>query len=64
MIQGIAGAFGVRIPVAYIMSRIFGANLFLVGLSTPASTVVQIILCIIVYLLLQKKIKRNALQAQ
>lgn len=63
MIQGIVGAFGVRIPVAYIMSQLFGANLFLVGLSTPASTIVQIILCIIVYVLLQKKIKNTATRA-
>lgn len=63
MIQGIAGAFGVRIPVAYIMSKLFGANLFLVGLSTPSSTVVQIILCLIVFALLQRKIKRTAAEA-
>ena len=59
MAQGIIGAFGVRIPVAFVMSRVFGDNLFLVGLSTPASTIVQIILCLTVYARLQLKIKKN-----
>lgn len=46
MIQGICGAFCIRIPVAYMMSRVAGVSLFQIGLATPASTVVQIILCV------------------
>ncbi len=42
---GIAGAFLVRIPVSFLMSRIQPVSLFLVGLATPCSTVVQILLC-------------------
>ena len=49
MFQGIFGAFCVRIPVVYLMSRIEGATLFHIGLGTPVSSVVQIILCIIAY---------------
>ncbi|MBR4098779.1 MAG: MATE family efflux transporter [Clostridium sp.] len=49
MIQGMVGAFAVRIPVAYLMSRIAGVSLFQIGLATPASTIVQIALCILVY---------------
>lgn len=45
MAQGVAGAFGVRIPVSYLMSRLPGASLFWIGLATPCSTVVQIVLC-------------------
>lgn len=45
MAQGIAGAFLVRIPVSFLMSRIQPVSLFLVGLATPCSTVVQILLC-------------------
>lgn len=45
MIQGIAGAFGVRIPVSWYMSRLRPVSLFRIGLATPASTVVQILLC-------------------
>ena len=45
MLQGIAGAFGVRVPVSWLMSRRTGASLFHIGLATPASTFVQIALC-------------------
>lgn len=47
MWQGIIGAFCVRIPVAYLMSRIPNVSLFKVGLATPCSTLIQIILCLI-----------------
>ncbi len=46
MAQGIMGAFGVRIPVSYLMSRLPDTSLFKIGLATPASTVVQIALCV------------------
>ncbi len=45
MMQGIIGAFAVRIPVSYFVSRITGISLFYIGLATPASTVVQIVMC-------------------
>lgn len=44
--QGILGDFCIRIPVAYAVSRISGVSLFYIGLATPASTVVQIVLCV------------------
>lgn len=49
MFQGIFGAFCVRIPVAYFMSRLPGATLFMIGLGTPASSVVQLTLCLIMF---------------
>lgn len=49
MAQGIAGAFCVRIPVSFLISRIPGVSLFAIGLATPASTVVQIALCALYY---------------
>ncbi|MBR5289126.1 MAG: MATE family efflux transporter [Clostridia bacterium] len=45
MLQGLIGAFGVRIPVSFLMSRIEPVSLFRIGLATPASTAVQIALC-------------------
>ena len=45
MVQGIAGAFLVRIPVAFVMSRQTPDSLFHVGLATPCSTFLQILLC-------------------
>ena len=46
MVQGIVGAFGVRIPVSFLMSRMVPVSLFGVGLATPCSSAVQIILCV------------------
>lgn len=46
MLQGIIGAFGVRIPVAFFMSRLSDTTLFHIGLATPISSVCQIILCV------------------
>ena len=45
MLQGLIGAFLVRIPVSYFVSRIAGVSLFYIGLATPASTFIQIVLC-------------------
>lgn len=45
MLQGFAGAFCVRLPVALLMRRLVPESLFCLGLSTPASTLVQILLC-------------------
>lgn len=55
MMQGLIGAFGVRIPIAYFVSKIPGATLFQIGLGTPASSTVQIILCLVMFALWNKK---------
>lgn len=55
MIQGIIGAFGVRLPVSWLMSQQSAVSLFRIGLATPASTVVQIILCGIYFVILLRK---------
>ncbi len=47
MVQGIIGAFLVRIPVAFIMSRQIPVSMFHIGLATPCSTVLQVVLCLI-----------------
>ncbi|MGN1187133.1 MAG: MATE family efflux transporter [Lachnospiraceae bacterium] len=45
MQQGIIGAFAVRLPVSWFMSLQVEVTLFHIGLATPASSLVQIILC-------------------
>ena len=62
MAQGIAGAFLVRIPFSYFMSRVPGISLFYIGLATPASTVVQITLCLIYFAYTEKKAKQAELK--
>lgn len=49
MLQGIIGAFCVRIPVSFFMSRMVPVNLFHIGLATPASSLVQTIMCVVYY---------------
>lgn len=49
MIQGIVGAFCVRVPVVFLMSKLPETSLFFVGLATPISTIVQIILCLVMF---------------
>jgi len=62
MVQGIAGAFGVRLPVAFLVSRGAEVSLFHLGLATPASTLAQIILCAGYFCLLRRKMARSRLQ--
>ena len=49
MIQGLVGAFLVRIPVSLYMSQQEWATLFHIGLAMPCATVVQIALCLAVF---------------
>lgn len=49
MIQGIIGAFWVRIPVAFLMSGETPVSMFHIGLATPCSTILQVILCLICF---------------
>ena len=55
MVQGIVGAFCVRIPVSLFMSRLEPVSLFKVGLATPCSSIVQIVLCLGYFVLLSRK---------
>lgn len=54
MLQGLIGAFGVRIPVSWLMSRQADVTLFKIGLATPCSTIVQIVLCIFYFYRLRR----------
>ncbi|MGI6177331.1 MAG: MATE family efflux transporter [Eubacterium sp.] len=61
MAQGIIGAFGVRIPVSYAMSKIQPVSIFHIGLATPCSSAVQIVLCSGCMVWLKKKLKKSEL---
>lgn len=58
MVQGIVGAFGVRLPLCWLISR-YTSSLFLIGLATPSSTVVQIILCFVYLKVLTNRQKKE-----
>ena len=60
MLQGILGAFAVRVPVSFLMRRLTGGSLFWIGFATPCSTVLQITLCFLCMFFLQRKLRRSA----
>ena len=55
MIQGIIGAFAIRIPIAWLMSRREPLSVFLIGFATPISTVVQDLMCLVCLIYVYKK---------
>ena len=59
MIQGIIGGICVRLPVSWIMSKIEPVSLFRIGLATPISTVIQIILCVGFFVIAGRTLKKN-----
>lgn len=59
MIQGIVGAFLVRISVSYFMSKQDPVSLFHIGLATPCSTIIQITMCFICLMVLKKGLNKK-----
>ncbi|MEY8661679.1 MATE family efflux transporter [Ligilactobacillus faecis] len=55
MIQGLIGALLFRIPLSFLFSSLPHADLFTLGMATPASSLVQVLLCFGYYLYLQKQ---------
>lgn len=64
MAQGIIGAFGVRLPVSWIVSRQAWASLFHIGMATPASSLVQITLCGIYFAFMLHMEKKKRVNGQ
>lgn len=60
MLQGLCGAFIIRVPFALLMQQIGNDSLFLIGMSIPCSTVLQIAMFFIAYF----KIKSSNIQAE
>ncbi len=56
MIQGIIGAFGVRVPLSFVFSKMEPVSLFRIGLATPSSTILQITMCLVFLLYVRKKV--------
>lgn len=49
MVQSVTCALCIRIPLAYFFSTLGYTSLFIIGLATPASTFIQIFLCVFYY---------------
>ena len=61
-LQGIAGAFGVRVPVSYLMSIRPDTSLFKIGLATPMSSVVQLLLCLGFMVILNRRARKGEIR--
>ena len=59
MAQSLAGAFCVRVPVSMLMSRIVPVSMFYIGLATPLSSVLQIVLCLICMVIYKKRLRQR-----
>ncbi len=60
MAQGIISAFLVRVPVSWFMSRRIPVSLFHIGLATPCSSALQIIMCLTCMVWFRNHLKKAA----
>ena len=60
MVQGIIGAFCVRIPVAFLMSREVPVSMFHMGLATPCATVVQVTMYLICFRIVNRRFQERS----
>ena len=58
MIQGIIGGICVRLPLSWMFSKITPVSLFRIGLATPISTFIQIVLCVGFFMIIMRR-QRN-----
>jgi hypothetical protein len=52
MLQGVAQSFIVRLPMAYVMSRMMPDSLVYIGLSAPTATIFGIVINLVYYVYL------------
>lgn len=52
----------VRVPGAYFMSKLFPATLYPMGLATATGSLLSVIICVIAYVILQKKFRSGKLR--
>ena len=60
MAQGIISAFLVRVPVSYLMSRRVPVSLFHIGLATPCSSALQIVMCLCCMAWFRKRLRNTS----
>ena len=61
MAQGIISAFCVRVPVSFFMSKRVPVSLFEIGLATPFSSSLQIIMGLVCVYCVKRKVKRTGM---
>lgn len=56
LVQGIIGAFFLRIPLVMLFNNLTNGDLFVIGLATPSATIVQIGICTVAYFVFEKQL--------
>ena len=59
MAQGLITAFFIRIPLSYYLSKLPNTSMLKIGLAVPLSAAVSLILCIIYFIVLKLKLKKD-----
>jgi Na+-driven multidrug efflux pump len=59
LFQGVAQSFLVRLPMAYVMSRLMPDSLIYIGLSAPTATLFGIVINVVYFVIYRKKMVKN-----
>lgn len=59
MLQGLLTAFGVRIPLSYLFRSLPSTNMLMIGIAVPVSAVVSLLLCVIYFFIVRKKLPKT-----
>lgn len=59
MLQGIFGAFCVRVPLSFLINHFYPDSIFYLSLATPSSTVCQIIICFVYLRIICRRLFEN-----
>ena len=64
MTENLIGGLCIRVPVSYFMSQIRPVNIFYIGLATPSSSLLQVILCLLYMHFVVKKKEQALIEIQ
>ena len=57
MLQGLLSAFAVRIPLSYLFRYLPDTDMLMIGIAVPVSAAVSLILCIVYYFIVNRKMR-------
>jgi len=55
LLEGVAGAFLIRVPAAFLVSRLAPASYFLLGMGAPLASAVRLTLCVVYFWWLHRR---------
>lgn len=57
--EGLVSSFVFRIPLSYLLSRLPGANLYIIGFAVPLSAVSSLIMCLVYFFIVRRRRLRD-----